>query len=674
MPNGIIFNTGTRLLSGTPTVVGTGTITVTATNSQGTDTWTVDYEITAVAATPNLEFEFSTITINEGGTGTISVRLTSQPTIQAIVTHAITGDISITPTQRGFNTTNWGTYKTFTVTGLEDTDMLDDTASVVFTATGGSTDTGTVTVNITDDDVLVNVAPNFADGTGDAQNWTQNTAISNITVPAATGTPTPTYAASDLPAGVSFNTVTRLLSGTPTAVSSGTITITATNSAGSDTWTVDYTTTAEASDIPIPTGLTALPTTILVDSTTDSYFVTFEYDDNAAFSSPSAAYDTFESTFHSSSWTPPSGTTYIRARFTTAVNDGGMQGPWSSTITYGTTLAAPNFADDAGDAQSWTQNTSISNITVPAATGNPAPAYSASGLPSGVSFSTSTRVLSGTPTSTGSGTITITATNSQGSDTWTMTYSIAAEVVLQAPGLPSTPTLSSRTTTSLTLATVAGSGGAPTLYRWRYSVNATVSNADPFVTSTTPSVTITGLNVNTDYWIDVRAQNSAGNSGYTADLATSTLDEPVTLTAPNFADGTGDAQAWTQNVAITSITVPQATGNPTPAYTVIGNLPNGISFNATTRVLSGTPTVIASGTIRIRATNSEGSDDWTVAHTTTAQPIAPNWTDDMGDDQSWTQNIAITSFTVPAATGTPAHLPILLLTYQTALRSTQAQG
>ena len=44
-------------------------------------------------------------------------------------------------------------------------------------------------------------------------------------------------------------------------------------------------------------------------------------------------------------------------------------------------------------------------------------------------------------------------------------------------------------------------------------------------------------------------------------------------------------------------------------------------FNATPRVISGTPTAIGSGTIRIRATNSQGSDDWTVDYTVRAPSV-----------------------------------------------------
>ena len=91
--------------------------------------------------------------------------------------------------------------------------------------------------------------------------------------------------------------------------------------------------------------------------------------------------------------------------------------------------------------------------------------------------------------------------------------------------------------------------------------------------------------------------------------------------APSFTDDTGDDQDWTQNDAITDILVPTASGAPAPTYAVQGSLPAGIAFNTTTRVISGTPTAVGSGTITIRATNSEGNADWTVDYTTTAPPV-----------------------------------------------------
>ena len=85
--------------------------------------------------------------------------------------------------------------------------------------------------------------------------------------------------------------------------------------------------------------------------------------------------------------------------------------------------------------------------------------------------------------------------------------------------------------------------------------------------------------------------------------------------APSFDDDTGDAISGTVDVAITSVTVPEADGTPTPTYAVHNSsLPAGLSFDTSTRVISGTPTSAGSGTITIRATNSAGTADWTVAY------------------------------------------------------------
>ena len=93
--------------------------------------------------------------------------------------------------------------------------------------------------------------------------------------------------------------------------------------------------------------------------------------------------------------------------------------------------------------------------------------------------------------------------------------------------------------------------------------------------------------------------------------------------------------------------------NPAATYAVVGALPAGLAFNTTTRVLSGTPTAAGNGTITIRATNSVGTDDWTVAYTFTAADVAPSFADNTGDAQNWTVGTAITSITIPRASGIP---------------------
>ena len=109
--------------------------------------------------------------------------------------------------------------------------------------------------------------------------------------------------------------------------------------------------------------------------------------------------------------------------------------------------------------------------------------------------------------------------------------------------------------------------------------------------------------------------------------ATLTLTDdppPPVNVAPSFADDTGDAQTWEMGTAITVITVPEADGTPEPTYAVEGVLPAGIAFDTATRVISGTPTATGSGTITIRATNSEGNADWTITYATTAPASAPS--------------------------------------------------
>ncbi len=117
--------------------------------------------------------------------------------------------------------------------------------------------------------------------------------------------------------------------------------------AGTTAWAVDAAAFEAATGAPVtpdkppaPTGVYATSTGIGADNTAAGYFATFEYDDNASFTSPERAYDTFRSFTHRTDWTPPSGRSHIRARLTTAARDGGTRGPWSATATYGTAPAA----------------------------------------------------------------------------------------------------------------------------------------------------------------------------------------------------------------------------------------------------------------------------------------------------------------------------------------------
>ena len=100
----------------------------------------------------------TTLGVDEGDDGEYTVRLATQPT--ATVTVAITGqagtDLTLDPSSASltFTTSNWNTAQTVTVTAGEDDDAVNDTATLLHTASGGDDagETASVAVTVTDDD------------------------------------------------------------------------------------------------------------------------------------------------------------------------------------------------------------------------------------------------------------------------------------------------------------------------------------------------------------------------------------------------------------------------------------------------------------------------------------------------------------------------------------------
>ena len=328
----------------------------------------------------------------------------------------------------------------------------------------------------------------------------------------------------------------------------------------------------------------------------------------------------------------------------TVTDDDGATATATVDVGVAAALAAPRFVDDTGDAQSWTAGIQIAPITVPAAVANPTPTYAVIGtLPTGILFNQNSRVISGTPTAFNSGTITIRATNSQGSADWTVTYTTTAG--LAAPSFADNtgdPQDWFQGTTITPIVVPLANGNPAPSYNEVGSLPAGISfNRTTRIINGTP----TTLNSGT---ITIEATNSEGSADWTVTYTTR-----ASLNAPSFVDSTGDAQSWLQGTAITPLTMPAAIGNPTPTYAVVGNLPAGIAFNTGNRRITGTPTAVGNGTIRIRATNNQGTADWTVTYTTTVALGAPNFANDTGTPQNWMQNQAITQIIVPQATGNP---------------------
>ena len=213
------------------------------------------------------------------------------------------------------------------------------------------------------------------------------------------------------------------------------------------------------------------------------------------------------------------------------------------------------------------------------------------------------------------------------------------------PGRTSTPTIVRRTTTSLTLSTTRGPGGVATLYRWRYSTNSTVSDSDPKVTSSGSSITISGLSPGTSYWIDVRAENSAGNSAYSGNLATSTtgtapIDPPPPPIDPPTPTTTTDTdEAWCYESSNASS--PPSGGLTTRVHTPSGCSRSSLSADTTRWVYKYTRTrTYVNGNF----TSATAWGNGTRVHSPTGSTLAPPGTPSTPVTSSFGENyISVTT-------------------------------
>ena len=152
----------------------TGTVTITATDNdidaadktvkvKGDATNTVGItdpaDVTLTIADDDergVTLSSDSLTVNEGGTGTYTVKLDSEPTASVTVTPSRSGDTDVTVSGvLTFTTSNWSGAQTVTVSAAQDGDAGDDTAEIAHTVTGGdyaSLAAGSVSVTVDDDE------------------------------------------------------------------------------------------------------------------------------------------------------------------------------------------------------------------------------------------------------------------------------------------------------------------------------------------------------------------------------------------------------------------------------------------------------------------------------------------------------------------------------------------
>ena len=249
-----------------------------------------------------------------------------------------------------------------------------------------------------------------------------------------------------------------------------------------------------------------------------------------------------------------------------------------------------------------------------------------------------------------------------------------ASEFLTKPGKPTTPTASSGAGSGkLTLSasvTGDGPGGGTTgeVSWWEYvkkgSGNWETTWTKIQSTSKRLSHTVTGLTDGTNYQFKVRAVNPTG-TGAASDASTAVA--PVD-SIPSFGNNIAD-QTYVKDQAIATLTLPAASGADTPlTYSLAPALPDGLSFDDSTRTISGTPTELqVETTYTYTVTDADGdtaalSFKLTVAESASVETPRggggggsanrkPAFGAQTIPDQTWLQGLVFEPLVLPEASG-----------------------
>jgi len=247
---------------------------------------------------------------------------------------------------------------------------------------------------------------------------------------------------------------------------------------------------------------------------------------------------------------------------------------------------------------------------LPSSTGGTPARYSVTpSLPAGLSLSSSTGAVSGTPTAiTATATYTVTATNSAGGTTagLIITVNDAAPTGLTY----SSPTAAYARGAAIAANTPSHTGGTPTGYSVEPALPAglALSSASGVITGTPTAVTASAAYV-------VTASNATGSG-------TTTLTLAVVEVAPANLTYTRTTAAYPRGTAIAANSPSFSGGAPT-GYVVSPALPAGLAMDPVTGVISGTPTTLAApASYVVTGSNPAGSAQATL--TLSVVDVAPS--------------------------------------------------
>ena len=609
-PAGISVHSSTRIMTGTPTETGDFTVTYTATDDDGsTDTITFAITVTAAPPTPTpvpTATPWPTPTNSPTAASFGSQSVASQGYIKdSAITNLVlpaaasgTGskNYRLSPSVPGLTFTT----STRTLSGTPTALGAHNMAYTVSNSGGSDTLNFSITVSAAD------TAPTFGSSTVSDQLFGKDVGINTLQLPAGSGgNGALTYSLSALPSGLSFDAATRLVTGAPDTLGETAMTYTVSdvdsNTETTDSDSLTFSIDVEIADIALTGFASSVATQVYEEGVQISALqlpradggnvpVTYELTPSV----PGLSFDAFTRRL---TGTPTTAGTHDMSYTATDSKDV----PESVTATFTITVQPPDIdpvLDGAISEQLYDTLTDITAWVLPeGSAGNGPLVYALTPVINGLNFDGATRQLSGRASMVGIYAMTYTVTDYDG-DTASLNFSITVE-----PGDTSPDHFDSAVARQvydvgsdvgiITLPSVVG-GNPPFIYSLKPRLPGLTFYAATH--QITGSPTVAGNHVMTYQVVDVDGD------------AHSMLFIIRVNGVPTF-DGELSDLVYEDGVAVGTLALPEAVGGNLPVtYELTPQVP-GLSFNAESREITGTPTAAGSYGMKYQAVDHDGDSD-----------------------------------------------------------------